>query len=103
MKKRGDTEKLLADIKNVEAKKALIITLNESKNDEKIHSAGIEILNFDISNYNGKIKLKKYLQQIKKEDNIINYSVYGNVNEILEKNKINFNSKDMIVRYTKLH
>ena len=100
--KREDTEKLMADIKNSNSCKPLIITIGTSINDEKLIKFGAEVKSFKINTFNEKFKFRKFLMQIFENGKYSSFSVYGKMNKILRKNKILLDEKNVISRYEKI-
>ena len=102
LKKGLESEKLMNDIKKSGAIYSEIIVLENSVNDEKLRSLGAEIKKFDISTFNGKYKLKKYIKKLKESNEYNSFSVYGKVYKVLKNNKIIISNDEMVVEYRKI-
>lgn len=102
LKKGAESERLMDDIKINGVISAEIILLENSINDEKLKSLGAEIKKFDISSFNGKYKLKKYIEKVILDNEYNSFSLYGKVNKIFKNNNITINTDAMIVNYKKI-
>ncbi len=102
LKKREDTEKLMADIKNSKSTSPLIITIGKSINDDKLMKCGAQIITFNIKTFNEKFKFRKFIIKTFEFGKYGTFSVYGNMNKILKKNRILIYEKNVICRYEKI-
>lgn len=99
LKKKENAEILIGDMQQGSPRDSVIITIEKSKNDEKIEKLGAIVETLPLNSINDRIKFRKYFWRLFETEEYSSISVYGSMNKILRKNDAIIDKENIITRY----